>query len=269
MNLTDLRQSRCLKDTQWRDQPGFASTLKIGSRVGTVAFSRLNSTIQTYDLADDVGSTNITTAQLLTAFEGFLTGRSSKEKDPSDEILSSFLGGASVQAGMGPLFIAQYFATSSIMYGTNNAAARDAIGLYSLIAKILWWCSTSITKSIPSIEAIASPAAVNLTDTFATGFGDRGQATYSLATSTYELIVSPAMIIAYGVLGGFVLLLCVAALLLSTVFTSAARPPPVMTAYPDINHRQLHIENLEHVSMDEWGNLGDKRLQEGFVTLLK
>jgi hypothetical protein len=175
--------------------------------VGTVAFSRLNSTIQTYDLADDVGSTNITAAQLLTAFEGFLTGRSSKEKDPSDEIFSSFLGGASVQAGMGPLFIAQYFATSSIMYGTNNAAARDAIGLYSLIA--------------------------------------------------------------YGVLGGFVLFLCVAALLLSIVFTSAARPPAVMTAYPDRNHRQLHIENLEHLSMDEWGNLEDKRLQEGFVTLLK
>jgi hypothetical protein len=269
MNLTDLRRSRCLKDTQWRDQPGFASTLKIGSRVGTVAFSRLNSTIQTYDLAADVGSTNITAAQLLTAFEGFLTGRSSKEKDPSDEILSSFLGDVSVQASMGPLLIAQYFATSSIMYGTNNAVARDAIGLYSLIAKILWWCSTSITKSIPSIEASASPAAVNLTDTFVTGFGDRGQATYSLATSRYELIVSPATIIAYGVLGGFVLLLCIAALLLSTVFTSAARPPSVMTAYPDINHRQLHIESLEHVSIDEWGNLGDKRLQEGFVTLLK
>jgi hypothetical protein len=266
MNLTDFRQSRCLKDTRWRDQPGFTSTLKVGSRVSTVPFSRLNSTIQTYDLADDVRPTNITAAQLSTAFEGFLTGRSSKEKDPSDEILSSFLGGASGQAGMGPLFIAQYFATSSIMYGTNNAAARDAIGLYSLIAKILWWCSTSITKYIPSTEANAS---LSRTDTFATGFGDRGQATYSLATSRYELIVSPATIIAYGILGGFGLLLCVGPLLLSTVFTSAARPLPVMTVYPDINHRQLHIENLEHVSMDEWGNLVDKRLQEGFVTLLK
>jgi hypothetical protein len=276
MNMTNISQSRCLHDTKWRRQSGFASTLKIGARKGTVAFSRLNSSIQTYELANDVQSTNITAAQLLAAFEGFFTGTSSEGNEPTDEIpsewtaiLSSLMEGSSGQAQMGPRFVAVYFAIGSLMYGSQNVAARNAIGLYSLVAKILWWCSTSITKSIPARGASTSLMSANLTDTIETGFGDHGQATYSLATSRYELIVDPATIIAYSVLGGFVLLLCVAALFLSTVFTSATRQPPVMTAFPDINHRQLNIENLEHVPMDEWGNLEDRRLQEGHVTLLK
>jgi hypothetical protein len=184
-------------------------------------------------------------------------------------LLDSLMAGFTGQVDMSPVFIALYFAMGPLMYGTRNIAARDAIGLYSLVAKILWWCSTPIAKSIPAMETRMSPIARNLTNTLETGFGDRGQATYSLATSRYELIVSPATIIAYGVLGGLVLLLCVAALLLGTVFTSTTRRPPATTAFPDIDYRQLNFGKLEHIPRNERVNLGDESLQESFVTFPK
>jgi hypothetical protein len=268
--MTNVGQARCLHDTEWRRQPGFASTLKIGARVGTTAFSRLNSSIQTYELANDVRSTNITAAQLLATFEGFFTGRSSEgNESESTEFLESLMAGFTGQVDMGPVFIGSYFAMGPLMYGTQNIAARDAIGLYSLVAKILWWCSIPIGKSIPTMETGVSPLTWNLTDTLGTGFTDLAQATYSLATSRYELIVSPATIIAYGVLGGLVLLLCVGALLLSTVFTSTMRRPPATSAFPDLDSRRLSFGEIDSIPKHEHVDIGDKRLREGFVTFRK
>jgi hypothetical protein len=272
-NSTDATQSFCLKDTEWRGLTGFSSTVKIDYRLGTIGFSRLNSTIQTYELADDIQPTNITAAQLLAVFHGFFTGQSLEEEEaiPSEwtDLMNSLLGaigGTTPKVDMAPIFVGLYFGMGPLMYDNHNIAARNAAGLYSLVAKILWWCSIPLAKYFPAVGTNPSDA-THFASMMQTSFGETGQATYSLATSTYELIVSPSTIIAYGVLGGLVLLFCVVALTVSMRFTNDTKRPPATTAFPDLDYRRLQFGDLNHVSRNEQVDLGDGRVLAGVVRL--
>jgi hypothetical protein len=193
LNSTDMSNSACLSDNTWRQQPGTSSTLKMNVRTGTVGFSRLNSTIQTHMLTGDVQPANIVSAQLLEAFHGLFTGRSrataSHDLTPGfTDFLDDILGGFTSQVNMAPVIVAVHFASGPLFYGTQHTGkTRNAMSLHSLIAKVLYWCSIPIAQTLSAIET--GVGTENLTSTLQTGFDDGGQATYSLATSTYELVV--------------------------------------------------------------------------------
>ena len=119
LNTTDTTHSACLSDTAWRQLPGISSNLKVNARRGTVGFSRLNSTIQTYQLADSDESVNIDSAQLLDAFHGLFTGRSRGTTgddmlpdmtDLTNSILNSLMG-LTGKIDMGPIVVALHFAS--------------------------------------------------------------------------------------------------------------------------------------------------------------
>jgi hypothetical protein len=246
--------------------------MKIDSRLGTVGFSRLNSTIQTYELADDIQTTNITAAQLLAAFHGFFTGNSPGEDEdvPSEysDLINSLLGivdPSAIKIKMGPIFIGVYFGMGLTMYGSDNIAAHSAIGLYSLVAKILWWCSTPLARYVPAIGTVLPNTTRDFEHQVQTSFGETGQATYSLATSTYELVVSPSTIIAYGVLGGLVLLFCMLALIVSMRVTNDTNCLPVTTAFSDLDNRRLQFGYLDHIPWKEQVDINDEQFLKGVV----
>lgn len=239
-----------------------------------MGFSRLNSTIQTYTLADDEESANIGSVQLLDAFHGLFTGRS--RGTAADDVLpeitdlfSSILGsltGLTRRIDMAPVVVATHFASGPMFYGTHHTGtARNIMSLHSLVAKVLFWSSMPLAGTLSTVET--GLGADNLTNALHF-IDDGGQATYSLATSTHELVVGKNTIIAYSVLGGLVLLSCVAALLFSLGSSSGMVCTPALTSFPDFDAlKYLHFHNVPGVWTNNRVNANHQNLARSFVTL--
>jgi hypothetical protein len=238
-----------------------------------VGFSRLNSTIQTYKLEDDAKPANIVSAQLLDAFHGLFTGRSrgtagedvlSEMGDLFNSILGSLMG-LTQKTDMAPVIIAAHFASGPIFYGSHHTgAARNIMSLHSLVAKVLFWSSMPVAETL-SAAVEGGPGTGNLTDTLHF-IDDGGQATYSLATSTHELVIGRNTIIAYGVLGVLVLLSCVGTLFFSLGSTSGTADTPTLSPYPDFDAlKYLDFVNIRDTRTN--GRTVTVDLTSGFVTL--
>jgi hypothetical protein len=270
-----MKQSACLSNTTWRQLPGISSNVGIKIRTGTVGFSRLNSTIQTYKLADDVKSANIVSAELLDAFHGLFTGRSrgtTGDDTPSEisELFNSILGslgGGRQIIDMAPVIVASHFASGPLLYGSHHAgAARNTMSLHSLVAKVLFWSSLPVGETLATaIEG--GPSSGNVSNGVQLSHHG-GQATYSLATSVHELVIGKGTIISYGMLGGLVLLSCFGALFFSLGWTSGLSDTPALSSYPDLDGlKHLDFGNIRDTEKDGRDVTVDKDLVSGVVTL--
>ena len=270
-----MTQSACLSDTTWRQLPGVSSNLGINIRTGTVGFSRLNSTIQTYKLESDAKPANIVSAQLLDAFHGLFTGRSRRTAgedvlSETNDLLNGILGslvGLTQKIDMAPVIIAANFASGPMLYGSHHTGtARNSMSLHSLVAKVLFLSSMPLAETL-SAAVEGGPSTGNLADPL--GFiNDGGQATYSLATSTHELVIGKSTIIAYSVLGGLMLLSCVGALLFSLGPTSGTTDVPTLTSFPDYDAQEhLDFVNIRDTTTKDRAVTMDQNLTSGFVTL--
>lgn len=184
---------------------------------------------------------------------GLFTGRNPEEDDSMTNLMNSFMSlvpSLMGQVKMAPVFVGVYFGTGSLMYGSQNFASRGSQGLYSLITKVLWFCSAPMMEFLPAAGQGLSDHHTNFVSAVESNMGNTGLTTYSLATSTYELVVGPGTIIAYGVLGGLVLLFCMVALAVSMRVTSGTGCLPLTTAYVDVDYRRLNFDELDHVSRD-------------------
>lgn len=167
---------------------------------------------------------------------------------------------------MAPVVVATHFASGPMFYGTHHTGtARNIMSLHSLVAKVLFLSSMPFSRTLSAVET--SPGNATLTDV-PHFVDDGGQATYSLATSTHELVVGKNTIIAYSVLGGLVLLFCIAALLFSLGFSGGMVCTPALTSFPEfdaLNH--LHFHNVPDVWTNDRVNTNHQSLARSFVTL--
>lgn len=109
--MTDAQSSTCVSSTDWRELPGSTISLTLRARCGTVGFSRLNTTIQTCRLANELYATNTTAAQLRAVFDALFSSTGSDNDDAAQE-LASLLGsltgflGSSGGLKMAPITVA-------------------------------------------------------------------------------------------------------------------------------------------------------------------
>jgi len=237
-----------LTNRGWQSLPGSTTSASISLRNATIGFSRLNSTIQIHHLADHWTALDIGASNLLTAFDGFFTSITSPEiVDWANEFINMLSPTSSQDIKFAPIIIASYLEVSDQAYEPAAAQSRNTLALQSLLAFALFYCSLSPFKILPSIGA--DPASANLTsaDVLQTSFTNSPNLTYYMASTTYELLVGSITIWVYTVLGGLLILLSWIALCICT-FTEGDLPRPVTTAFADIDHRLLDINNFEHNS---------------------
>jgi hypothetical protein len=142
------------------------------------------------------------------------------------------------------------------------------MSLHSLVAKVLFLGSVPLTGTLSAVNTRLGTE--NLMNTFQFDINNRGYSTYSLATSTHELVVGKNTIIAYGVLGGLVLLSCVVTLLFTLRSTAGMVRTPTLTPYSDADaQKYLDLGNI----LDSWSSnrviTENQELIEGHVTLRK
>jgi hypothetical protein len=118
--------------------------MKIDSRLGTIGFSRHNSTIQPYELADDVQTMNITAAPILAAFHRFFTGKGPEEDKnvPSEcsDLIDFLLGKmdpSTLKLKMGHIFIGLYFGMGPCDIRQRQHSCSQCHWSLLLVAKIL------------------------------------------------------------------------------------------------------------------------------------
>ena len=186
-------------------------------------------------LADKGTSTRITAAQLINAFNGFFGGNSSAEGGV--DIFESILRSMPEGKIMAPVLISAAFATTPLLYKGTSAAARDSNLLQFLLALLLSYCSISAFGAIPSVGTDFSGANSNFSGLLGSMSDDLPRATYSFAASSYELVVSPAAIIAYAALGG--------SMLLFRMFFNGKHKPPATTSFPDLDYRPLDFGEVD------------------------
>lgn len=215
----------------------------------------MNTTIQTYQLANSWSTLNITGADLLTAFDGFFGSSNSAEANPFLGILESFMGPVNIKYA--PLFIVSSIALVYPSYGKSAAIARNTNSVQALLAMALYYCSGLFGTAIPSPESLPANGNVNLTKFHEESFSKFPEATYSLASTSYELVVSKTTIWVYAVLGGLFLLINFVVLCICT-FTDSEQKRPTTTSFADIDHRLLKIDVPKSTSWKgpRWDGVG-------------
>ncbi|PVH87145.1 hypothetical protein DL98DRAFT_581868 [Cadophora sp. DSE1049] len=246
LKLPSVGEPNCLANREWQSSPGSTTSASISLRNATIGFSRLNSTIRTHHLADHWTTLEIGASDLLIAFDGFFEGVDSTEIDDlANEFINSFNAATGQNIKFAPVIIASYLEISDQLYGSAAAQSRNAIALQSLLAFALFYCSFAPFKILPSIGA--DPASFNGTsvDVLGIAFNNSPNLTYYLASTTYELVVGFVTIWVYTALGGLLILLSWIGLCICT-FTEGGVPRPVTTAFADIDHRLVNINDFEH-----------------------
>jgi len=235
-------ESKCLTNREWQRSPGSTTSATISLRNATVGFSRLNSTILTYHLADHWTTHDIGASDLLAAFDGFFKGSVDAELGDMLEELSTIFAGAQ-NIKYAPLLIASSLTVSDKLYGAVAAQNRNVNALQSLLAFALYYCSSPVFKGLLSLSSDLTSLNGDLSKVLLEGLKNSPVITYSLATTSYELMVGSITIWVYTILGGLLILLSFITLSVCT-FTEGEFKRPVTTPFADIDHRLLDFEDL-------------------------
>jgi len=245
--MKDLRKSHCFANGKWRNLPGPSVKAQISVRNATVGFSRINSTVLTYQLTNSWFPLNINGADILAAFDGFFLGKrdsaaESKESDILKDVMADLLSSVSNTSSFkyAPISVASWIAMS-YLYGEDAATARKIHATQALLAIALHYCSGLPGVAVSSVENLSldgSLATKEILKNITTSFSD---VTYSLASSSYELVVGPTSIYVYFVLGGLLLLINLVVLCICTL-TDTQLKRPETTAFADLDHRRLTID---------------------------
>lgn len=211
-----------------------------------MGFSRLNTTIQTYQLANSWSMPDIHGSDVLKAFDGFFDTPKNELVDLS-QLVDPFVGPTKIKYA--PVFIVSTIATINLLYGANAAIARNTNALQALLAAALQYCSGLYGDTIPSAEALSADGNTNITAVLEEAFSKLPRASYSLASTSYHLVVGSTTIWVYAVLGALFLLMNLVVTCLCTFTDSEQRRPPT-TPFADIDHRRLRID----VPMPALGN---------------
>ena len=229
---------QCVQNTTWHSSPGFSVSLKPSFVNATVAYDRQQGGVVSHELETSPIPTHINSSDLLSAMEVILNV-TVPEANSTDA--NPILG--STTHFFGRLAVAQMYRVSTIMASNPTTARFKGVNaLQCFLGITLFYCQNGI------LSQTVLPFAPNATATqVANQVGayqkQKKTATVALASTHYELRVGRGTLIAYIVLSGLTLLICLLALIVGSVLELAqfdAEP----TLWPSLDfYTQCRVED--------------------------
>ncbi|KAL2070992.1 hypothetical protein VTL71DRAFT_14018 [Oculimacula yallundae] len=223
-NTESLIDSDCVRNRDWSRSLAPKIAVQVSVRNATVGFSRLNSTIQMYELADSWSKPDISGTDILAAFDGFFGTSNSEATDDFSQIFGSFLEPPNAKSAL--VAIVNTIAVECFYYGSRAAIAHNIYAAQALLTITLYYCSGVFGSGIPSRESVLANGSVNITELVKISLRNFPEATYSLASTSHNLVVGSNSIQTYAILGGLFLLVNFGITCFCTFTDSGQKRPP-------------------------------------------
>lgn len=258
----------CLRNTSWHFQNGWKTNLATHARFATIAYNGINGTIlsHTYTNASQT-AVDISATELLHVYDVLL----------SPVNLTSSFGRMLSLLGLGtnkpvlPLTVWEYF--QGLQEGSMSDSRTNrqaAVGLQSFLALALYHCQNKDFNELRKLLVSDEAANPNLAQTVGQDIIDMFP---SVAPDTdivpailrYNLQVDRSVLLAYVVLGGSTLALCLAAQVAGS-FTRMRHRMREMSPFPPLDHlcecEIQYIDDGAQVPLYEFGRLRGKGAHE-------
>jgi hypothetical protein len=229
---SDIINGNCHQESAWNSTPSWTTSLASNFRQAQVAYSRLNGTIISHEFTDvPERPAPLNSLDLLQAWDNFLG--LNNDTDSTTASVVSILG-----LGTGkylfPSMIGSMLNTITELSEENPALQDRAVNaLQALLAIPIYFCQPgylerAAVSSLPSNILYTNYDAVVLPEGL-----ERDSAVF-FAVTRNQINVGPATVIAYVVLTGLVLMLCLWALACGT-FTARSKHMPCITTFPALD----------------------------------
>jgi hypothetical protein len=203
--------AQCTTDTTWYSDAGFSTALRPSFLKAMVSYDRQEGRILSHELETEPEPTIIDSGELLNALNIILNA-TAPLPDASDR--NPILGSPS--HFFGRLIAGHMYRIGKGMQTNPLARLKGVNALQSLLAMALFYCQDGV------LSQTVLPFAPNVTATggqYQTGvFGEQVKtAEVALAQTRYKIAVGRATLIAYSVISGITLLVCLVALGIGSV----------------------------------------------------
>lgn len=206
-----VTEKRCADETSWKDAPGFTTSLRPSFLNASVSYDRIDGSILSYEKVTEPTPTTIDASQLLAAMAVLLD----PSFLPSNSSLSNPILGAPNNL-FGRLIVGHNYRISKLMQQDPSDIVKGTNALQSLIAITMFYCQNGIMSQTVLAQLHGANAIKNYYTTGA--YAKREKSSYfALAETQYRIKVGRATLIAYIVLGGLTLTVCVLVLAIGSL----------------------------------------------------
>ncbi|KAF2115423.1 hypothetical protein BDV96DRAFT_646421 [Lophiotrema nucula] len=209
-----VNQGACLQDQRWMGKPKFTSSLKASFFNATIAYDRQDGRILSHDITTDAVPVTISASEVVEAMTHILN--TTQPFRTSQQPSTQLLGYPSNMFGR--LVTGHMYRIGKMMANNNPAARQKGVNsLQALLGITLFYCqngvlSQTVLPFAPKGNGTATPASQS------GAFGRQDQNTFiALAQTRYRIKIGRGTLIAYIVLGGVALAICIIALSIGSI----------------------------------------------------
>ncbi|KAF2272163.1 uncharacterized protein EI97DRAFT_462174 [Westerdykella ornata] len=235
-----VQRGGCRESTHWQSDPGFSTALKPSFFQATISYDRISGAILSHEIESEPVPANVTASAVWSALPLLLN-----TTDPNRGNRSSanpILGHAT--HFFGRLVAAQFYRMSKVMTVQDEARLKGVNALQCLLAITLFFCQNGVLSN--AVLAGNTTATLNRSDNYRTGAFERVDpkgATVALAETQYKIHVGRGTLIAYMVVSGVTLLICLSALLVGSLL-ELIRFDAEPTLFPSLDFfTQVRVEH--------------------------
>ncbi|KAH7378281.1 hypothetical protein BKA66DRAFT_148319 [Pyrenochaeta sp. MPI-SDFR-AT-0127] len=215
---------QCANDTSWRSSKGFSTSLRVSYAHANVAYQRLDGRILWHETLSDSRLANVDASDLLNALNVILAtdnrvaspftpdvSGNSTEVVPSNPILGS------PTHFFGRLVAGHMYRIGRLKLSTSiEAHWRGTNALQNLLAITLFYCQNGVLSQTV-LPFLSNSTAIP--DFYGRGAFEQSEKSslVSFATTRYKLKVGRGTLVAYIILSGLTLLICITALIFGSL----------------------------------------------------
>ncbi|ORY16003.1 hypothetical protein BCR34DRAFT_598035 [Clohesyomyces aquaticus] len=209
-------KNNCLNDTTWEASPGFTTTIRASFLNASVSYNRLDGRILDHKIASEPILTCNNASELLRAMTIVLNTTM-----PAQSSLWSPILGAPTHF-FGRLFAGQMYRIGKLMAVDPSARIKGVNALQNILAMTLFYCQNGVLSQTVLAQTVW-PIAPNKTTTTLPQYhrglfsGQDKTATVALAETRYRVNVGRATLMAYVVLSGVALTICIVVLVIGSL----------------------------------------------------
>ena len=204
-------EKSCSQNTTWMDVPLFTTSLKVAFVNASVAYDRKSAQILSYEIETDPKYVTINASELLTALTSILNSTTGPTTLTAD---NPILGTPS--QFFGRLVAGHMYRITKMMDTNPLASVKGVNAIQSLLALTLFYCQNgALGQTLIAFYPNATAKGGSQTGAFQK-VGRKS--VVALAETHYKIEVGRATLIAYTILGGLTLIICISALTFGSIF---------------------------------------------------
>lgn len=206
-----VARQMCDEEPKWKSSTGFTTALKANFLDATISYDRQDGRILSHEIRTEPRSTDIKSMEVLEAMKVILnTTAPASNSTTTNPILGS------PNHFFGRLIAGHMYRISKIMEENPSARVKGVNAVQSILGMALFYCQNGVLGQTVLPNA---PGAKSTKENYSSGAFEKQQKTamVALARTRYRIEVGRGTLIAYIVLSGSTLLICIIALVIGSI----------------------------------------------------